>query len=71
MLGGSNAALFGEADEFSHGFSLHLLHNPATVNFYRRVYGGRSRYSLFNRNYYFLPGLELIGILNHIFIQFV
>jgi len=35
VLGRSNAALFGEADKFSHGFSPHLLHDPATMNFYR------------------------------------
>jgi hypothetical protein len=33
--GGSNAALLGEVDKFCYGFSLHLLHNPATVNLYR------------------------------------
>ena len=33
--GGSDACFLGEANKFSDGFSLHLLHDPATVDFYR------------------------------------
>jgi hypothetical protein len=33
--GGNNAALLGEMNELCHGFSLHLPHDPAAVNFDR------------------------------------
>jgi len=32
-LGGDNARFLGEVNQFGHGFSMHLLHDPATVNF--------------------------------------
>ena len=34
VLVGSNACFLGEMNYLSNGFSLHLLHDPATVNFY-------------------------------------
>ena len=33
LLGGGDAALFGEVDEFGNGLSLHLMHDPSTVDF--------------------------------------
>jgi len=47
---GNAACLLGEADKFSHGFSLHLLHDPAAVDFYRLEGNALFRANLFTQH---------------------